>query len=476
MHSKRLALAIALTMSTLPFATAQAEDLVQTYHMARDGDPRFAAAESQRLVTQEGEVQARAAKLPQVGGRAGLDWQYNRGSSSQNSTDPITGARTRISGDSTSNSRQLSAGVNGSMPLFDKTLDAQIQQARAMSRAEDYQVEAAGTDLITRMSAAYFNTLTQLETLSAARAAETATKKQFDFASKRLEVGMAPITDVHEARAQYENARANTILARTAVDDAYQSLVEITGTPIRSLNGLPNSWKPTMPEGGNADAWVATALENNPSLLATRSQIDAASAGVDAARAAKLPKVSINGGFGYQRSDGHSDFEGGGVSFRSPIDSSGWGPTLGIAVTVPLWTSGLNESRIREALARREVATDQLEAQRRGLVRNTVGAYNRLQAGTSEVEARRLALVAANEAYEASQVGLEVGTRTVLDVLLNQQNLFNAQRAYAQSKYNFLQSRLLLAQAAGTLDINDVQAVNRFLTTNVPVNGLLTSP
>lgn len=473
MRYQRLAFAIALAFTAAPFATVHAEDLVQTYHLARDSDPRFAAAESQRDVTAESVVQARAAKLPQVGGRAGLDWQYNRGSSTQNTTDPITGQRTRISGDSTSNSRQLNVGVNGSMPLFDKTLDAQIQQARAMSRAEDYQVEAAGTDLITRTSAAYFNTLTQLETLSAARAAETALKKQFDFASKRLEVGLAPITDVHEARAQYENARANTILAQTAVDDAYQSLIEITDKPIRTLNGLPNSWKPVMPDGGNSDAWVASALQNNPTLLATKSQIDAASAGVEAARSAKLPKVNLSGGFGYQKSMGHSDFEGGGVSFRSPIDSSGWGPTLGVSVTVPLWTSGLNESRVREALARREVATDQLEAQRRGLVRNTIGAYNRLLAGTSEVEARRLALISANEAYEASQVGLEVGTRTVLDVLLNQQNLFNAQRAYAQSKYNFLQSRLLLAQAAGTLDINDVQAVNAFLTTTVPVTGLL---
>jgi outer membrane protein len=73
-------------------------------------------------------------------------------------------------------------------------------------------------------------------------------------------------------------------------------------------------------------------------------------------------------------------------------------------------------------------------------------------------------VVSAQSAYDASQVGLEVGTRTVVDVLINQQNLFNAQQAYAQSKYNFLQNRLLLEQAAGTLDIDDVQDVNHLLT------------
>ncbi len=85
-------------------------------------------------------------------------------------------------------------------------------------------------------------------------------------------------------------------------------------------------------------------------------------------------------------------------------------------------------------------------------------------AGISEVEARRLALFSAQSAYDASQVGLEVGTRTVLDVLNNQNNLFTAQRAYALARYNYLQNRLLLEQAAGTLDIEDLQQVNRLLT------------
>jgi outer membrane protein len=85
----------------------------------------------------------------------------------------------------------------------------------------------------------------------------------------------------------------------------------------------------------------------------------------------------------------------------------------------------------------------------------------------SEVEARRLAVVSAKAAYEASQVGLEVGTRTVLDVLVNQRNLFQAQQAFALARYNFLQSVLNLEQAAGTLDVEDVQRVNRFLTVNV---------
>jgi outer membrane protein len=107
-----------------------------------------------------------------------------------------------------------------------------------------------------------------------------------------------------------------------------------------------------------------------------------------------------------------------------------------------------------------------MEQQRRALERNTRNSYQTLVAGISEVEARRLALLSARSAYSASQVGLEVGTRTVIDVLINQQNLFNAQREFALARYNFLQNRLLLEQAAGTLDINDVEDINRLLTVN----------
>jgi outer membrane protein len=143
--------------------------------------------------------------------------------------------------------------------------------------------------------------------------------------------------------------------------------------------------------------------------------------------------------------------------------------SVGLTLNIPIFSGFATSSNVRSALAQRDIARDQLEQQRRALERSTRDAYQGLVAGISEVEARRLALVSAQSAYDASQVGLEVGTRTVLDVLNNQRTLFSAQQAYAQAKYNFLQSRLLLEQAAGTLEVSDVEDVNRLLTTDEPV-------
>jgi outer membrane protein len=464
----RRPLVLALALALLPAAGAHAEDLLQTYELARAGDPQLAAAESGRLITKEGAVQARAALLPQINGSASYQRSKSTGPSTQTQFDPTTGEIVRFTGDSetTSNNRRL--GINVDQVLFDFGKFSRVRSENALSRAADFQLESAGDSLVTRTSKAYFDVLVAIETLAAAEAQETALKKQFDFASKRLEVGLAPITDVHEARAQYDSARANTIVVRNALEDAYQALAEITGQPVRNLKGLPDDFKPALPAERDADGWVAAAIDNNPALKAKELQVQASEADINTARAGHLPTLTFGGSYGKNASWGDSTFSSTNPPFSStgPLGSESRGPTVGVTLNVPIFSGGATQSRVRQALAQRDVSQDELEQQKRALVRNTRNAYQTLVAGISEVEARRLALVSAQSAYDASQVGLEVGTRTVIDVLINQQNLFDAQRQYALAKYNFLQNRLLLEQAAGTLDIDDVQDVNRLLTAN----------
>ena len=462
----RRPLALALAIALLPVAGAHAEDLLQTYELARMGDPQLSAAESSRLVSREGAVQARAALLPQLNGSASYNRSKSEGPSSDNIFDPVTNDFVRINGESESTTNTRRVGVNVDQVLFDFGAFNRVRSQGALSRAADFTLESAGDSLVTRTSKAYFDVLVAIETLAAAEAQETALKKQFDFASKRLEVGLAPITDVHEARATYDSARANTILTRNALEDAYQALAEITGQPVRDLKGLPDDFQPALPADHDADGWVATAIDNNPALKARELQLQASEADINVARANHLPTLTFGGSWGKNASWGDSTFTSTNPPFSStfPTGSESRGPSFGVTLNVPIFSGGADQSRGRQAVAQRDIAADELEQQKRALVRNTRNAYQTLVAGVSEVEARRLALVSAQSAYDASQVGLEVGTRTVIDVLINQQNLFDAQRQYSLAKYNFLQNRLLLEQAAGTLDIEDVRDINRLLT------------
>ena len=468
---RRLPLALALAAALSPFGAAHAEDLMQTYQQARQNDPQFAAAESGRLVTREGAVQARAALLPQINGSASVRRTFPQGSTQSvqldANGDPVLDANgdpvlvdTQLEG---STSRTYGASLD--QVVFDFGRFSTVRSRNALSKAGDFQLESAGDSLVTRTSAAYFNVLVALETLSAAEASEAALKKQFDLASKRLEVGLAPITDVHEARAQYDAARANTILSRNAAQDAYQALVEITGAQVADLKALPDDFQPALPPEQDVDGWVSTATSQNPALKAQEYQVKSAEADVSVARAGHLPTLYL----GADYSDSKTISGGTTLNENGFASNGSRGSSVGLTLSVPIFSGGATQSRVRQALAQRDVARDQYEQQKRAVERNTRNAYQTLVAGVSEVEARRLAVVSAKSAYDASQVGLEVGTRTVVDVLINQQNLFNAQQAYALAKYNFLQNRLLLEQAAGTLDADDVQDVNRLLTVETPI-------
>ena len=434
MSRRPLALALALALPSAAGAT----DLMQTYELARTGDPQLSIAESTRLFDKEGAVQARAALLPQITGSAGYTLTHD-----SRPGDPLGDGK----------SRSYGASVN--QTIFDWSRIANLRGQRAISQAADYDLASANNELITRTSAAYFNVLIGIESLAAAETNEAASKKQFDYAQKRLDVGLAPITDVHEARAQYDSARANTILARNSLDDSYRALAEITGQPISGLKGLPDDFRPELPAEQNAQSWVDRALEQNPDLKSAEYSLESAQHGVSSARAGHYPTLNFRGA--YNNGTAWDSVPG-------TLSQDGEGYNWGVTLTVPIFSGGATQSGVRQALAQRDRASDGLEQTRRALIRNTSNAYQALVAGVSEVEARRLAVVSAQSALDASQVGLEVGTRTVLDVLQNQRTLFQAQVEYAQARYRFLQNRLLLEQAAGTLDGADVQDVNRLLT------------
>lgn len=464
---RRSSLTLAIAIAIVP-GFAHADDLLQAYNLARSSDPTFSGAEASNRSVKENAVQARAAMLPQIDGSATGGVSTSKSDSgSTTAIDPNTGLPVLVSGNSTTTSRSLSTGLGVSQMVFDPAAQARLRSARASGKASDMTLNAAGDTLITRTSQAYFNVLIALETLNAAESRETALKKQFDFASKRLEVGLAPITDVYEARAQYDDARANTILVRNVVDDSYQALQEITGVPVRNLMALPDNFKPTLPAEGPADAWVQRAFDNNPTLAAQKYNVEAAEEGISSARAGYLPRLYANAGYDVRKS--WTTNKAAGVSRSS--DGMSNGPSVNLQLSVPIFNGGATASQVRQAIAQRDGAEDQMEATRRGLERNTRAAYQGLVAGISTVEARRSALESAQGAYDASLVGLEVGTRTVIDVLINQQNLFNAQQAYSKAKYDFLQSRLLLEQSAGTLSVEDVADVNRMLTVSADKVG-----
>lgn len=450
-----LALALLLTgISTQSHAT----DLLQAYELARQSDPQLSAAESQKDAQGEGVVQSRSALLPQLTG----DMSYSR-SDSDSTGQQVFGASV-IPSDSSNDSTSKSYGFNLRQTIYDHSNYTRLGASKFRATQAEADYDAAKDALIVRTADAYFNVLTAIETLASSRAEERSVKRQLDQAEKRLEVGLAPITDVHEARARYDSARANAISAANTLDDAREALAEITGQSIENIRGLAATYQPENNDMRTVEEWVALALSSNPSLKSRELALSAAQKDVETARAGHLPTLSASASWRDNANYGVSTDNLPPPPVASPFENGSRGTTVGVQLSVPLFSGFATQSRVRQSINQRDIAADQLEQQKRSITRQTRTAYRTLVAGQAEVEARRLAVVSAQAAYEAGEAGLEVGTRTIVDVLIAQQQLYLAQREYARARHAFLVNTLRLRQAAGVLELGDVQNVNRSLS------------
>jgi outer membrane protein len=136
---------------------------------------------------------------------------------------------------------------------------------------------------------------------------------------------------------------------------------------------------------------------------------------------------------------------------------------IGLALNVPIYEGGQVQSRTREASYRHEESLQVLEEQRRSVVRSAKDSYEGVISGISRVQALQQAVVSSQTALEATQAGYEVGTRTAVDVVAQERNLYGAKRDYAAARYNYVLDTIRLKQAAGTLAPADLDEINSWL-------------
>lgn len=438
---KTLFAALALSLA----GSAGATDLIEAYELARQSDPQLAAAEANSLAFGQGVPIARAALLPQINGSIGV-------------------TETRIDGEygpdresDSFDSRSRSWGVRLDQSLFNWGNYTNLDSAKATRAQAQADYETAVDALLLRVAEAYFAVLTAEDALAFAEAEERAVGRQLEQAEQRFEVGLTAVTDVHEARARHDGARAAVINARFALDDTREALSEITGQPHDTLLALRLNIPLNGPEPAELPQWEEAALQASPSLASRRFALEATQKDIGTARSAHLPSL---GGF-VDYSDSHL--------LRGPIGPNtrldGDDTVIGLQLTVPIFAGFATQARVRQAVHLRDAAEDFLEAERRLLLRQTRNDFRAVGAGISGVEARKQALISAQSALEATQAGFEVGTRTIVDVLLSQQLLFQAQRDYSNARHQFILSGLRLKRTAGVIEVADIQGVNALLTT-----------
>src|SRR6185295_4167646 len=136
---------------------------------------------------------------------------------------------------------------------------------------------------------------------------------------------------------------------------------------------------------------------------------------------------------------------------------------IGLQLTVPIYQGGFVNSKVRQAVANQDKARQDLESARRSAQLAAQTSFSGVASGVAQIKAFEQALASAQVSYDSNKLGLEVGVRTNLDVLNQQQQVFQTRFNLAQAYYNFLVNELRLKQAVGTLTEEDVERINRDL-------------
>ncbi len=432
---------IAAVFATLTAPGALAIDLIGVYQLALASDPAYQAAGATNRAAQEAKPQARAQLLPNL--NAGADV-------SRNFLDVRESNFVTRVGNDEFNSEAYSLSLT--QPVFRRDLFIQLDQAENRVNQADAEYAFALQGLMLRTAQRYFDVLRAEDELTFARSSLEAFEQQLRQSQQRFEVGLIAITDVEEAQAGYDLARAQVITAENQLDLAREALREVTGEYLFDLAFLGDRFLLVKPDPDNIDRWTQTALEQNLGLSARRFSSEVARDEIRRQSAGHLPTLDIVSSVIRDESTGGGS---GGSTFEQAA--------IGLQLTIPIYQGGLVVSLTREAREVYQLSLDQLEEQRRAVHRQTRDAYLGVISGISQVRALEQAVRSNQSARDAIEAGFQVGTRTSVDVLDAERNLFEAKRNLSAARYNYIINTLTLKQAAGTLSEGDLRIINDWL-------------
>lgn len=426
---KLLPLFVSAALGTLSSAV-WAENLAEIYNQAKENDPQLLSVAAQRDAAFEAVTSSRSALLPQINLTAG----YNINRSDQDLRE----------------SDLLSAGINFSQELYQRSSWVSLDTAEKKARQADSQYAATQQGLILRVAKAYFEVLRAQDNLEFVRAEKAAVGRQLEQTKQRFEVGLSAITDVHDAQAQFDGVLADEVLAENSLTNSYEALREITGQEYSKLAVLDTKRFAASRTTESSEALIEKAQQQNLSLLAACISQDVARDNISLASSGHLPSLTLDGGYNY--ADNRNS------NASSPSDYNDF--KIGVNLKVPLYTGGNTTSLTKQAEFAYVAASQDLEAAYRSVVKDVRAYNNNINASIGALRAYEQAVISAKSALEATEAGFDVGTRTIVDVLDATRRLYDANKNLSNARYDYILSVLQLRQAIGTLSEQDVMDVN----------------
>jgi outer membrane protein len=448
-------LVLVLTAISVP-GVASATTLLEIYQQALQSDPRIHEAEARRLASLEATPQARGVLFPQIG----FDGEWTRSEIDGSSTDALGGiVGNPFEFETESDQTRWEFSLRQTLFRWDQVVGLR-RADKTVAKAEADR-EAAQQDLIVRVTQTYFDVLAAEDQLTAIHANRNAIARQLEQAKQRFDVGLIAITDVQESQAAYDSAVADEIGAKRRLATAREFMREITGEYVSKLSAPSDELPLQSPDPASEESWIDLALSQNLALVSSRIDEELARDEISFRRTGHYPTIDLVAGSG--NVTGEQKTTSSVVPGQQTADNQRDTDRIGIQFSIPIFSGGTTNSRVKESVYLHRASREVLQRVTRETERQTRDAYLGVLSEISRVQALERAVESNQTALEATQAGFDVGTRTIVDVLDAQFLLYQSITQYYQSRYDYLLNAMRLRQAAGSLQVQDLETLERFL-------------
>ena len=425
-------------------AAAHGDDLWDIYQIALERDAAYAAADYEYRSAKLDLPLARAEFLPSLRLRGSAE-RLRREDAADDDEDHDTDHRSSLTAD---------------LQLFNLESIRNLSQAKLRVAGAKIRFEDARADLILRVADDYFRVLAAKDNKEVAERQKAAIQRQMDLASQRLAVGLGTRTDLFDAQARFQQAVADAIEADNRIDNAINTLKEITGTLPGALATLGGDAPLEPPSPRSPAAWIDRALQHNRALKAETLNLKVAALEVKKQRASRWPAVDLNVTRNWRESGDDFFTSGQNLGQLRETDST----TVAATLNWPLFLGGAIHFRSKQAALRYNAAERIREELKRRVESDTTSAYLAVVSGVSQVKALSEAIRAGESALQAKDEGFRAGLTTNIDVLDAQRDLARSRTDYLGARYDFILSVLRLERAVGDLNEEDVKRINAWLT------------
>lgn len=430
-----------IAMSFVGLSTnSYAEDLLQVYQKSKESNPDLRKSLAERNQAFEKINEARSPLLPQLGLGAGVT--YGSGYRDANNTE----------------SNGLNASLKLTQTVFDMSKWRQLNVQEKTAGISDVTYQTSQQQLILDTATAYFNVLKAIDALSYIEANKEAVYRQLDQTTQRFNVGLVAITDVQNARANYDSVLAQEVAGRNDLENAVEKLRQVSGVYYNQLASLNiDRFKTVTPD--QVEAILKEAEDRNLSLLSARLAQDVSRENIRLAETGHMPTVSLDAATSVTNTHNH----GSALPPSTDRNSYNGQNTIGLTLSLPLYSGGAVSSQVEQAQYGFQGSSEQLESVYRNVIQLVRSSYNNVSSSISSINAYKQVVVSAQSSLDAMEAGYQVGTRTIVDVLTATTALYQAKQNLSNARYDYMINQLNIEFARGTLNEDDIARLNASL-------------